>query len=303
MLLTRPDGPNSKELGKLSRRGFGAAMFTAGYAAAVRPLNAAAIITDSKGLIIEEVTYPAYGGYNLPAFIARPDDKKAHAAVIVVNEVFGIHEYIKDICRRLAKLGYAAIAPDYFDRGGDPSVLGMDKWDEIRAIVGKAKFAQVMGDTDAAFIYLKGKKWADVGRLGITGYCYGGGVTWSSCAMFPHFKAGVAWYGQLRKPGPNAPIQGEDRPYPLDSAKDLKAPVLGLYAELDKGIPLSDVEAMRAALAEGGKSNKNAAASKIIVYPGAEHGFHGDYRPSYNEAAAKDGWAQMLDWFKTYGVA
>ncbi|MET0545458.1 MAG: dienelactone hydrolase family protein [Caulobacterales bacterium] len=302
MLLTRPDGPHTANLEKLTRRGFGTALFVAGYAAAIRPVNAAAITTDDKGLIIEEVKIKSFGDFNLPAYVARPaGNKKKRAAIVVVNEVFGIHDYIKDVCRRFAKLGYVAIAPDYFDRAGDPATLTMEQIKDVLAIVGTAKYAQVMGDTSAAGAYLKSLPYVNGDKLGITGFCWGGGVVWSACEASPLFKAGVAWYGKLSKPGPDSPLPAEDRPYPVDAVSHLYAPVLGLYAENDQGIPLAEVEAMRKALSDP-KSSASAKKSKIEVFPGAEHGFHADYRPSYNEAAAKSGWSQALAWFKANGV-
>jgi len=305
MHLTGPLGTEPGKLERLTRRSFGAALFTAGYAAAITPVNAAAITTDETGILTAEVKYPAFGGYELPAYIARPDDgaaPKKHAAIVVVNEVFGVHAYIKDVCRRFAKLGYVAIAPDYFDRAGDPSTMTMDQFKEIFAIVAKANYEQVMGDTDATAAYLKSQSFTNGAKLGITGFCWGGGTTWAACERSSAFKAGVAWYGMLRKPGAGFALPPEERPYPLDAAATIKAPVLGLYAEHDQNIPQTDVEAMKAAL-KAAKKNAAAQASDIIVYPGTEHGFHADYRPSYNEAAAKDGWAKALAFFKTHGVA
>jgi len=306
MHLTVPLGSEPGKLNRLSRRGFGAALFTAGYAAAITPVNASAITTDETGLISAEIKYPGFEGYQLPAFIARPDEgatPKKRATIIVVSEVFGVHQYIKDVCRRFAKLGYVAIAPDYFDRAGDPSTMTMEQFKEIFAIVAKANYAQVMGDTDATVAYLKSQPFADVAKLGITGFCWGGGTTWAACARSDAFKAGVAWYGSLRKPAPGFALPPEERPYALDSAATIKAPVLGLYAETDQGIPQADVDATNAALKAAGKKNPAAKSSSITVYPGTEHGFHADYRPSYNEAAAKDGWAKALAFFKTHGVA
>lgn len=295
MLLKTPEGhvPEAAPTRRLAI----ASMFTAGYALAVSPPADAAVTTDSEGLAIEEVTYKASGGTMLPGYLARPAKKGRYPSIVVANEIFGIHDYIKDVCRRYAKAGYVALAPDYFDRAGDPSTL--KDFGEIRKIVAQAGFKQVSEDTDAAAAYLADRKDVAKGRLGITGFCWGGNVVWMAAARNPAFKAGVAYYGRLVSPPQQGPFPDpEARPYPVDVAKDLKAPVLGLYGEKDQGIPLADVEAMRAALAAAGNPTK----SEIIVYPGAQHGFHADYRPSYDEAAAKDAWSRTLAWFAQHGV-
>jgi carboxymethylenebutenolidase len=202
--------------------------------------------------------------------------------VVVVNEIFGIHDYIKDVCRRLAKLGYVAIAPDFFYRSG-ANLPAMTSIDQIRPIVAQAGIEQVDGDVRAVTAWLKAQPFVKPARIGITGFCWGGAVVWRSAMVDPDVKAGVAWYGQLK------PL--------IPRAAELKAPVLGLYGALDQGIPQSDVEAMRAALKTAGKTT-----SEIRVYPDAQHGFHADYRASYNEADAKDGWARMLAHFRAHGV-
>jgi carboxymethylenebutenolidase len=295
MQLRTPEGdlPDLKP----SRRLALASIFTAGYALALTPPAESAIVTDAEGLIIEEPSYPAFGGFMLSAYVARPKGLGRRPAIIVANEIFGIHAYIKDTCRRLAKAGYVAIAPNYFQRAGDPSKLADIA--AIRPLVDATGHAQVMGDTDATVDWLKAQRFVAGKKLGITGFCWGGAVTWMAVAANPAFRAGVAWYGRLVAP-PAAAFGGEPgRAWPVDVAKNLRAPVLGLYAENDRGIPVADVETMRKALA----ANGNPTGSEIIVYPGAEHGFHADYRPQYNEAAAKDGWARMLAWFKKSGVA
>ena len=232
--------------------------------------------------------------------MARPGDQRPDVllpAIVVVNEIFGIHAYIKDVCRRLAQLGYVAIAPDYFDRAGDPSEL--EDWDQIREIVQATPHDQVMGDTMGAVDWLKADTGVDGERLGVTGYCWGGAVTWMACAgEDTPFKAGVAWYGRLTRPEPGGFMPDEDRPWPLDVAGDLGAPVLGLYADTDRGIPLADVAALEGALADAG----NPTGSLIIVYEDSEHGFHADYRRQYKESAAEDGWAKLQTWFKNVGV-
>jgi carboxymethylenebutenolidase len=296
MLLRTPEG-DPPDL-NLTRRTALVSLFTAGYALGAGPVSAQTITTDDAGLVIEEVTYRAAGRYKLPAYMARPDVRGKRPAVIVVNEIFGIHAYIKDVCRRLAKQGYVAIAPDYFDRAGDPSTL-TDIATQIRPIVAATGHAQVMEDTDATVRFLKRQRFVDDGKLAITGFCWGGAVTWMACARNTAFKAGVAWYGRLAPPEAGAFGAEEGRQWPVDVAGALKCPVLGLYAEEDRGIPLETVAQMRAALAAAG----NPSRSEIVVYEDAQHGFHADYRASYKKDAADAAWARMLEWFKANGVA
>jgi len=289
--LKTPDG-QFPDLSPSRRVALGS-IFTAGFALAAGPANAQAIVTPADGLIIEEIRFAGHGGYQLPAYVARPQAAGRRPAIIVVNEIFGIHAYIKDVCRRLARAGYVAIAPDYFDRAGDPSVLS--DFAAIRPIVGAASQTQVMGDTEAAIAWLRGRRFVSSSRLGITGFCWGGTIVWLACARFAALKAGVAWYGRLlaRRPGEFGYSEGQLAP--VDEAVNLKAPVLGLYAENDQGIPLDSVAAMRAALA----TRANPTGSRIDVFPATEHGFHADYRPQYNAAAASDGWGRMLAWFES----
>jgi carboxymethylenebutenolidase len=295
MLLRTPEGelPESAP----TRRTALASIFTVGYALSAGPAHAQAITTDEAGLVIEEVKYKAAGGYMLPAYMARPDKAGRHPVVIVVNEIFGIHAYIKDVCRRLAKEGYVALAPDYFDRAGDPAAL--TDIAAVRPIVAAATYEQVMDDTDGAVRFLRGKPFVARGEFAITGFCWGGAVTWMAAARNRAFKAGVAWYGRLIAPPADGFGAEAGRPWPSDVAGKLKCPVLGLYAAEDRGIPLSQVETMRAALA----ANGNPTKSEIVVYEGAQHGFHADYRPSYKADAAADGWSKMLAWFRANGVA
>jgi carboxymethylenebutenolidase len=279
--LTRPEGSLPEDF-HISRRS-AVSMFFAGYAVAAVSCEAAPITTPDTGLIIEEVTIPNGAPKPLPAYVARPRDNVRHAAVIVVNEVFGIHDYIKDICRRLAKLGYVAVAPDFFYRSG-VNLPAISDFSKIMPVVQQASDAQVDGDVRATTAWLK-KNGAALGdRIGITGFCWGGAVVWRSAMVNPDIKAGVAWYGRLGALIPRA--------------AEVRVPVLGLYGAKDQGIPQTEVEAMRAALAKAGKND-----SSIHVYPDAEHGFHADYRASYNEADAKDGWAKMFAFFKAHGVA
>jgi carboxymethylenebutenolidase len=220
-----------------------------------------------------------------------PAKGKNFPVVLVVQEIFGVHEHIKDICRRFAKLGYLAVAPELYARQGDVSNKQMN---DIMPIVAKVPDAQVMSDLDSAVAWAK-KNGGNTAKLGITGFCWGGRIVWLYAAHNPNLKAGVAWYGRLVPPasGSNA-LQPK---HPIVLVKELKAPVLGLYAGKDQGIPVDSVEQMKKALKDAGKP------SEIILYPDAQHGFHADYRPSYNKAEAQDGWKRLLDWFKKNGVA
>ena len=211
--------------------------------------------------------------------------------MIVVSEIFGVHEYIRDICRRLAKAGYAAVAPAFFVRKADPAPLS--DMSAIMAIVAAAGYDQIMGDVGAALEWIGLQSWARADKVGITGFCWGGKVVWQACARFPTLDAGVAWYGRLA-PAANATDEQKaaGRPWPVDLAGELKTPVLGLYGGQDGGIPVASVEAMRSALTKAG-----ATGSEIILYPDAPHGFHADYRASYREADAKDGWRRLLAFF------
>lgn len=292
MRLTGPEGNFPP-----SRRTVTASLFMSGYAAAALSSCASPVTTSSDALIEEDVRFAAHGGYELPAFVARPSGDQRRAAVIVVNEIFGIHDYIKDVCRRFAREGYVALAPDYFDRAGDPAPL--TDFAAIRSIVATATHEQVMGDTAAAIGWLGAQRFVKADAIGITGFCWGGTVVWMAAAQLPQIKAGVAWYGRLVRPQPGSWGAEEERPWPYDVGALIRAPVLGLYAENDGGIPLESVENMRASLAAA----DNPTGSEIIVYPGVEHGFHADYRDSYNAEAAADGWARCLAWFRRHGVA
>lgn len=279
-----------------TRRTVAGSMFISGYAVAALSACATPVETRAEGLVTEEITIGGAGGYRLPAYVARPNDRGRHSAIVVVNEIFGIHDYIKDVCRRFAAEGYVAIAPDYFDRAGDPAPLS--DFNAIRDIVATATHEQVMGDTQGALDWLGAQMIAN-GNFGVTGFCWGGAVTWMAAARFPQVKAGVAWYGRLVTPQAGSFFDEAGRPWPVDVAASLRAPVLGLYAENDRGIPLDTVEQMRAALAAAG----NPSGSEIVVYPGVGHGFHADYRESYNAEAAAAGWARCLAWFRTHGVS
>jgi carboxymethylenebutenolidase len=282
--LTRADGNWAGDL-DLTRRSIALAL-AGGYAVAAFSAEAEPIHTDAMGLTTETVAI-ATADRDIPGYLARPAGEGGHPVVFVNSEIFGVHEWVKDICRRLAKAGYVALAPDFFVRAGDPS-----KTEDMKAVIDIVKATpgeQVTSDTAAALNYLAAQPYADMKRLGVTGFCWGGGATWLCCERFPAFKAGVAWYGPL-KPG------GYPRTAPIDLVKDLRAPVLGLYGGLDKGISAQDIAEMRAAIKADGKQ------AEIIVYPDAQHGFLADYRPSFNAQAAKDGWARMLAFFKANGV-
>lgn len=279
-------------LGKtdLTRRGFVVTTLGTGFALAVQPVSAATITTSSEGLVAGEVKIPVKDG-EIPAYRAMPDKGDNFPVVLVVQEIFGVHEHIKDICRRFAKAGYFAIAPEMYARQGDVSNLSNIQ-DIIGKVVSKVPDKQVMSDLDAAVAYAAKTGVTDASKLGITGFCWGGRVVWLYAAHSSKLKAGVAWYGRLvGQPSDMTPK------HPLDVAADLKAPVLGLYGGKDQGIPLDTVEKMRAALKEAGKKD-----SEIIVYPEAQHGFHADYRPSYNKEAAEDGWKRLMAFFKKNGV-
>jgi carboxymethylenebutenolidase len=256
----------------------------AGYAAYAVAANADPIHTDEVGLTTETVMLST----GIPAYVARPDGRGRYPAVVVVSEVFGLHEYIRDVCRRFAKLGYAAIAPAFFVRVGDPAPL--TELPAIMKIVAAASDRQVMGDLAATLEFLKSQAYVEPRKIAVTGFCWGGKYVWLACETFPDFKAGVAWYGRLAPaagvaPDPNAM-------WPIDKVADLNAPVLGLYANPAKDPTSLPVPAMREALAKAGKSG-----SEIIIYEDAGHGFHADYRPSYNAADATDGWSRLLAHF------
>jgi carboxymethylenebutenolidase len=289
LTLTQPEGAPARDF-HLTRRGVAAAFFT-GYAAAGLWANADPIHTDEAGLIVSTVSFPS-AGFPLPAYLARPDAKGGFPTILVASEVFGIHEYIKDVCRRLAKLGYVALAPAFFVRVGDPAPL--TDMSAVIKIVARASDQQVLGDVGAAVKFMKAQPFVDRSRLAVTGFCWGGGVTWLACETFADFKAGVAWYGRMVPP--QNPPPDPKRLWPVALAANLRAPVLGLYGGQDQ--LAASVPAMRAALAAAHQSS-----SEIIVYPDAGHGFHADYRASYNAADAQDGWRRMLAFFSKNGVA
>jgi carboxymethylenebutenolidase len=271
-----------------SRREFVTSLLASGFALAVQPVSAQTITTDGKGLTAGEVKIPVKDG-TIPGYRAMPDKGGPFPVVLVVQEIFGVHEHIRDICRRLAKARYLAVAPELFFRQGDVSKIS-EVNEIVSKVVSKVSDAQVISDLDASEAWAAANS-GDASKLAITGFCYGGRITWLYCAHNPKVKAGVAWYGRLTSPATELQPR-----HPLDIADQLKAPVLGLYGGKDPGIPREQVEQMRAQLKKAGSK------SEIVVYPEAPHGFHTDYRPSYREDAAKDGWSRMLAWFKRNGV-
>ncbi len=286
---TELDRPTDKL--DLTRRDFVRTAVGTGFAASVLPVGAQTIKTDSSGLTVGEVTIMV-GDFKMPAYRAAPAGKKDLPVVLVISEIFGVHEHIADVVRRFAKLGYLAIAPELFVRQGDAQSYGeISKL--LSEVVGKVPDAQVMGDLDATVAWAKANG-GNTGKLGVTGFCWGGRITWLYTAHNPAIKAGVAWYGQLiGAPSALKPTN------PIDLVGKLNAPVLGLYGAEDQGIPVAAVEQMKAALAAG---NASAKASQFVVYPGAPHAFHADYRPSYKKDAAEDGWKRCVAWFRANGV-
>jgi carboxymethylenebutenolidase len=275
-----------------NRRDFVRTAVGSGFAAAVLPVTAQTIKTDAQGLEVGEVLVPS-GSFKLPAYRAQPAGAKHPPVILLISEIFGVHEHIADVARRFAKLGYLAIAPELFVRQGDAGSYGEIAKLQAEVIM-KVPDEQVMRDLDACVAWAKGQG-GDTARLGITGFCWGGRITWLYAAHNPGLKAGVAWYGRLV--GNSVPLQPR---HPVDLAGQLHAPVLGLYGGQDQGIPLDTVDKMKAALAQGSAA---ARRSEFHVYPEAPHAFHADYRPSYRKEAADDGWKRCLAWFKAQGVA
>ena len=286
----------STEAGASRRTALKAALGV-GYAATAMPIMAqTAIKTPSDGLKTGETTFDV-NGFKVPAFYAAPAGKTNLPVILVIQEIFGVHEYIADTARRFAQAGYLAIAPELFARQGDPTKYG--EMAKLQAeVVSKVPDEQVMADLDGA-VKWAGSNGGDLKKVGITGFCWGGRITWLYASQSKNVKAGVAWYGRLV--GTASALQPM---HPVDLAAQISAPVLGLYGEKDGGIPLTTVDQMKAALAEaGGKGNAAAKASEFVIYADAPHAFHADYRPSYRKEAADDGFKRALAWFKTNGVA
>jgi len=291
--LISSTGPADATASNPDRRDFVRAAVGVGFAAAVLPtLAQTAIHTGVDGIVAGELEVPT-GADSIPAYRAYPKSGAKRPVVLVVSEVFGVHEHIADLCRRLAQAGYYAIAPELFVRQGDAKAEQAIP-DLIKNIVAKKSDAETLSDLDAT-VAAAAKDGGDTKRLAITGFCWGGRVVWMYAAHNPQLKAGAAWYGKLVS-GFNPALQPT---HPIDIATKLHAPVLGLYGGKDDSIPLDGIERMKAELAKGGAA---ARASRFVVYPDAGHAFNADYRPSYVEAAAKDGWMRMLDWFQKHGV-
>ena len=273
----------------IDRRDFLKVALGTGFAAATLPVAAQSVIkTDTAGLLAGTVNLNV-GGQTVPVYRAQPEGKSNLPVILVISEIFGVHEHIADVARRFAKQGYLALAPELFVRQGDPSKIA-DIATLMKDIISKTPDAQVMADLDACVAWAANNG-GNVDKLGITGFCWGGRITWMYSSHNPKVKAGVAWYGRLvGDPTPNTPK------HPVDIAPALTVPVLGLYGAKDTGIPLESVEKMKAALAKG------SSKSEFVVYPDAGHAFHADYRPSYNEKDARDGWTRALAWFKAHGL-
>ncbi|HET6883952.1 MAG TPA: dienelactone hydrolase family protein [Pirellulales bacterium] len=272
-----------------TRRGFVMTTLAGGFALAVRPVSADTITTNTEGLEAGEVKIETADG-QMPAYRALPEKGGPFPVVLVVQEIFGVHEHIKDICRRLAKKGYLAIAPELYARQGDVSKIS-DFREIFSKVVSKVPDEQVMSDLDASVAWAEKSKKGDIARLGITGFCWGGRIVWLYAAHNPNLKAGVAWYGRLT--GDKDDLHPK---HPIDVAASLKCPVLGLYGGADQGIPTESVEKMREALKDAKQP------SEIVVYPDTPHAFFADYRPSYRQQPAEDGWKRMLKWFDENGV-
>jgi carboxymethylenebutenolidase len=274
-----------------SRRAFVMTSLASGFALAVQPVSAETITTDTQGLKAGEVKIPAKDG-EIPAYSAAPAEGGPFPTVLVIQEIFGVHEHIKDICRRLAKAGHFAVAPALYARQGD--VSGMTDIQEILTkVVAKVPDGQVASDLDATLAWARGQKSANATKLGVTGFCWGGRQTWLYAVHNAGVKAAVAWYGPLA--GSTDPELRPKRV--LDLVDQINVPVLGLYGGADSGIPVADIEKMRDELKKAHKP------SEIVIYPDTPHGFNADYRPSYRPEQAKDGWQRMLAWFKDHGAA
>lgn len=280
----------------VGRRGFMAGSLAAGFAASVAPsgdLLAQVISTPSDGLRTGEARVPTADGQSLPVYFAAPAARDNAPVILVVQEIFGVHEHIRDICRRFAREGWFAVAPELFFRAGDPSKAEAAA-QILQTIVPKVIDAQVMTDLDASLEFARANG-ADRARVGITGFCWGGRITWLYAAHNPAVRAGVAWYGRLT--GDTGPATPQ---HPYDVAGRLNGPVLGLYGGADAGIPLATVDEMKKRLAAGSAS---ARVSDFVVYPDAPHAFHADYRPSYRKEAAADGWKRAVEWFRRHGLS
>jgi len=276
-----------------TRRRFVKKSLAAGFAAAASSINVRALIqTDAAGLTAGDIQIPTSGG-RIPGYRAQPAAGSHLPTILVVHEIFGVHEHIRDVCRRFAKLGYLAVAPDLFARYGNAAAVA-DMNTLVREIVSRASDANVLADLDATANWAAGHG-GDPARQGATGFCWGGRIVWLYAAHQPGLKAGVAWYGRLVGEATAAQPQ-----FPIDVAASLKVPVLGLYGGADSGIPLETIDRMKNALAS---APAPGSESQFVVYPGASHAFFADYRPSYDESSARDGWARCQEWFAKHGLS
>jgi carboxymethylenebutenolidase len=283
---------NENLLGKteFNRRTFVMTTLAAGFALAAQPISAKTITTSSQGLAVGEVKIPVADG-EIPAYQAMPAKGGPFPVVLVVQEIFGVHEHIKDVCRRFAKQGYLAIAPALYARQGDVSKM-TDIQEILTKVVAKVPDAQVLSDLDATVEWTKKSEKGDITKLGITGFCWGGRIVWMYADHNPKVKAAVAWYGPLT--GPASELKPKN---PVDIAASLKVPVLGLYGGSDDSIPPASIEQMKKTLKDAG------SLSEIVVYPNTPHGFHADYRPTYRKEPADDGDKRLQAWFKKFGVS
>jgi carboxymethylenebutenolidase len=270
----------------VNRRTFIVTSLSAGFAAAVLPVSAQTITTSAEGLTAGEVKVPTRDGA-MPAYRAMPASGTAFPVILVVSEVWGAHEHIRDVARRLAKLGYYAIAPELFARHGDAGKM-TDTQALLRDIVSKASDAQVLADLDACVAFSKGDK-GNPAKLGITGFCWGGRITLMYAAHNPDVDAAVAWYGRV-----TGVFHAGDKA-PQDVVGQIKAPVLGLYGGADAGIPNDTVEKFFASLKAAGNTR-----SEYVLYPDTPHAFHADYRPSYRKDKAEDAWKRATAWFRRH---
>ena len=283
------NGTQTQQAGGLNRREFIMSSLAIGFALASNPIMAQAINTDDAGLIAGEVSVPVADG-NMPAYRAMPKNGKNLPVILVVQEIFGVHEHIKDVCRRFAKLGYLAIAPELFGRQGDVSKM-TDIGEILSKVVSKVPDTQVFADLDATVAYVKTIKKANTSNLATVGFCWGGRTVWLYAAHNPAVKTGVAYYGLLN--GMKSDIKAND---PIDIGSQIKAPILGLYASQDSFIKPEVIEQMQAEL------EKSGSRSEIVMFPNVNHGFYADYRPSYNKTAADYSWLLTRDWLKKHGV-
>jgi carboxymethylenebutenolidase len=283
----------ARQVDPLSRRGFfmtASAAAAAGYTLAAGPVRAQVITTDTTGLTVGDAKVKVPEG-DMPVYFARPANVANPPVILVAMEIFGLHEYIKDVTRRLAKAGAFAIAPDYYFRKGE-DLTKITEIPKLMPLVNSKPDAELLSDLDATAAWAKSQG-GDTNRLGIMGFCRGGRTVWEYSAHNTDLKAGVAFYGSLVDPPAQKAIWPKS---PSELAPEIKAPVLGLYGEADQGIPVAQVEALKAALQAANKT------AEFKIYPGAPHGFHADYRPSYRKDAADDAWSQMIAWFKKYKV-